>query len=417
MSVLVLKEGWDVRNVTTIVGLRAYVSQAKILPEQTLGRGLRRMYFGTDAQETVSVMGTPAFMDFVESIQSEGVVFEHVPMGGGARRDESLVVEVAAAEGGKDIDALDIEIPRLSRRYSREYKELEQLDPATLEPGRLPVKPFTPEETREIVFKTMLDGDIHHTIRLDGAGPVDFRSVIGFFARQMLNDLRLVGGYDMLYGKVKTYVRESLFAGPPVDLEDAVILRNLSEPEVGKVLHDTFIRAINGLTVRESGSARVEDTIRLRDTRPFRTDPRTYYVPTKSLFTKIVGEPHAGGLELRFARFLDDAPDVVAFAKNYLAVGFRLDYVRPDSDLSNYTPDFLVRTSDGTCWVVETKGRAELDLPAKMKRLAQWCDDATKASAADGGPAWRFVYVDEAAFAQAPPATFAGLAAAFLEYQ
>ena len=34
-----LKEGWDVRNVTVIVGLRAYVSEAKILPEQTLGRG------------------------------------------------------------------------------------------------------------------------------------------------------------------------------------------------------------------------------------------------------------------------------------------------------------------------------------------------------------------------------------------
>jgi type III restriction enzyme len=48
VSVLMLKEGWDVRNVTTIVGLRAYASASNILPEQTLGRGLRRMYFGTD---------------------------------------------------------------------------------------------------------------------------------------------------------------------------------------------------------------------------------------------------------------------------------------------------------------------------------------------------------------------------------
>ena len=39
VSVLMLKEGWDVKNVTTIVGLRAYSSKAKILPEQTLGRG------------------------------------------------------------------------------------------------------------------------------------------------------------------------------------------------------------------------------------------------------------------------------------------------------------------------------------------------------------------------------------------
>ena len=86
MSVLMLKEGWDVRNVTTIVGLRAYVAKSNILPEQTLGRGLRRMYFGTDASETVSVMGTPAFMEFVESIQSEGVTLRARPDGSRRRR-------------------------------------------------------------------------------------------------------------------------------------------------------------------------------------------------------------------------------------------------------------------------------------------------------------------------------------------
>ena len=36
VSVLMLKEGWDVRNVTTIVGLRPYSSKSNILPEQTL---------------------------------------------------------------------------------------------------------------------------------------------------------------------------------------------------------------------------------------------------------------------------------------------------------------------------------------------------------------------------------------------
>lgn len=94
VSVLMLKEGWDVRNVTVIVGLREYSAESQILPEQTLGRGLRRMYFGTDTKETVSVMGTPAFMEFVESIQSEGVSFKRVPMGSGSARQDSLIVEV-----------------------------------------------------------------------------------------------------------------------------------------------------------------------------------------------------------------------------------------------------------------------------------------------------------------------------------
>jgi type III restriction enzyme len=421
VSVLMLKEGWDVRNVTVICGLRAYAAKSNILPEQTLGRGLRRMYFGSDAiKETVSVMGTPAFMEFVESIQSEGVSFEHVPMGPGGQRQDSLIVEVDTENPEKDLDALDIPLPKLSRRYNREFKDLAALDPSALGNPRLPLKPFTEEETREIVFKTMLKADIHHTIQLDGSGPADFRSVVGFFARQLLQDLRLVGGYDLLYGQVKTFLREHLFEGSPVVLESPVVLRNLSEPEAGKVLFDAFKTAMNALTIRENGTTRIEARIKLRDTRPFRTEHRPFLSASKSIFTRIVGEPHSGGFELTFAAFLETAKDVRAFAKNYLAVGFKLDYVKANGDLSTYTPDFIVRTADGRIWVVETKGREELDLPQKMARLKQWCADATVAETEEGGSSgqsYGFVYVDQAGFEEHQPKTFGALVASFVEYQ
>ncbi len=58
-------------TVTTIVGLRAFASKSNILPEQTLGRGLRRMYRRSDIQEKVSIVGTPAFMEFVQKIEEE----------------------------------------------------------------------------------------------------------------------------------------------------------------------------------------------------------------------------------------------------------------------------------------------------------------------------------------------------------
>ena len=415
VSVLMLKEGWDVRNVTVIVGLREYTAESKILPEQTLGRGLRRMYFGTDAKETVSVMGTPAFMEFVESIQTEGVSFEHVPMGGGAARQDSLIVEVDQNNPNKNLDELDIPLPKLSRRFHRDFKDLDTLDPAALGNRRLPVKPFTPEETREIVFKTMLDSEIHHTIQLDGSGPADYRSVVAFFARQLLKDLRLVGGYDVLYGKVRTFMREYLFDGTPVNLEDPIVLRNLSEPDVGKVLYDAFKTAINALTIQETGTTHIEARIRLRETRPFRTEHRPFLTASKSIFTKTVGEAQSGGFELSFAAFLESAKDVVAFAKNYLAVGFKLDYVKADGDLSTYTPDFIVRTIDGVVWIVETKGREELDLPQKMVRLKQWCADATAAE--DNGSRYEYVFVDQAGFEKHPPGTFAALAASFTEYK
>jgi type III restriction enzyme len=416
VSVLMLKEGWDVRNVTTIVGLRAYVAPANILPEQTLGRGLRRMYFGNDGvRETVSVMGTPAFMEFVESIQSEGVTFEHVPMGDGSNRRDSLIVEVDAENEDKDLDVLDIPIPKLTRRYLREFKNLEGIDPAKFGNRVLPLKPFSPEETRDIVFKTMLDDEVHHIIQLDGAGPADYRSVVAFFSRQLLKDLRLVGGYDVLYGMVKTFMRERLFSPSPVNLEDPVVLRNLSEPDSGKILYDAFKTAINALTIQETGTTRIEDRIRLKEMRPFRTDYRAHLCAAKTIFNKIVGEPNSGGFELRFAAFLEEAPDVQAFAKNYLAVGFKLDYVKTDGDLSNYTPDFIVRTNDTTIWVVETKGRAELDLPQKMARLKQWCADATAAE--ENGQRYDFVFVDQTGFTRHEPNSFGSLVSSFTEYK
>lgn len=416
VSVLMLKEGWDVRNVTTIVGLRAYAAKSNILPEQTLGRGLRRMYFGNDsARETVSVMGTPAFMDFVESIQSEGVTFERVPMGSGSTRNDSLIVEVDTENPEKNLDKLDIPLPKLRRRFQRDFKELDALDPAAFGNQLLPLKPFTPEETREIVFKTMLDAEIHHTIQLDGSGPADYRSVVAFFARQLLKDLRLVGGYDVLYGKVKTFMREYLFSPSPVNLEDPVVLRNLSEPDAGKILYDSFKTAMNALTIQETGTTHIEDRIRLREMRPFRTEHRPYLTAEKSIFTKIVGEPNSGGFELRFAAFLEEASDVEAFAKNYLALGFKLDYVKANGDLSNYTPDFIARTKDGIVWIVETKGREELDLPQKMARLKQWCADAT--SAEETGQRYDFVFVDQIGFQKHRPKSFASLAAAFTDYK
>jgi len=418
VSVLMLKEGWDVRNVTVIVGLRAYAAKSNILPEQTLGRGLRRMYFGSDQRETVSVMGTPAFMEFVESIQNEGVTFDRVPMGGagGRERQDSIVVEVDTESADKNIDELDISVPRLTRRYNREFKDLTELEPEHFGNPRLPVKPFTPEQTREIVFKTMLDAEVDHTIHLDGTGPGDYRSVVAFFARQLLKDLRLVGGYDQLYPKVKTFIRDHLFTSP-VDLDDPVILRNLSEPEVAKVLFDYFRSAINTLTIYEGGSSRIDGHIRLRDTRPFRTEPRGFLPAKKSVFNRIVGEANADALELEFAAFLESASDVQAFGKNYMAVGFKIEFVKANGELSTYTPDFIVRTTDGKVWIIETKGREEIDVPQKMARLRQWCEDATEATKGDGGPSYHFVYVDQEGFQKHKPSSFAGLASVFREYQ
>ncbi len=409
ISVMVLKEGWDVRNVTTIVGLRPYGAQSKILPEQTLGRGLRKMYPG-GVEEYVSVVGTDAFMDFVESIQAEGVVLEHKPMGEGTGPKTPLVVEIDTENEKKDIDTLDIEIPVLTPRIYREYKNLGLLDVSALGHQHVAYMQFSAEQQREIVFKDITTGEVTHSTILDTAGIADYRSVIGYFAQTIMKDLRLVSGYDVLYGKVKAFVQEHLF-DRKVELESPNTLRNLSELAATKTLIETFKKAINALTVQDKGDAEIRDTIKLRRTRPFVAKDQGYLIPKKSVFNRIIGDEH---FELLFAGFLEDCDDVVSYAKNYLAVHFKLDYRNADGDISNYYPDFLVKVSARRIFIVETKGREDLDVPLKMQRLRQWCEDINRVQTE---VRYNFVYVDEESFQRYKPTSFRQLLDGFREYK
>jgi len=418
VSVLMLKEGWDVRNVTTIVGLRAYSSAAKILPEQTLGRGLRRMYPGNEAEEYVSVVGTEAFMDFVESIQTEGVEIVKRPMGPGTEPIAPMLIEVEE-DGGKDLDELDIEIPILTPRAVREYKNLHELDIDTLEFQTAEYFQYSEEEQREIVFRDITTDEVTHTTVLEGAISNDYRSVIGYFAQSILKDLRLYAAYDLLYPKVQEFVQDKLF-GKFVDLEDPNTLRNLSEPTASRTIFETFKLAINELTIRDTGNAEIRDSIKIRDVRPFFVKEQKNIRAKKSVFNKIIGDSK---LELRFAQFLERVPDVISYAKNYTQVKFKIDYIDAAGNIANYIPDFLVKVSETKTFVVETKGLEDLHDPLKIKRLKQWCADV---NASHSDVEFDFLYVDQEKFdrltgvdgkSQNQLATFSDLVSSFTAYK
>lgn len=394
VSVLMLKEGWDVRNVTTIVGLRPFSASANILPEQALGRGLRRMYQReANVHEYVSVVGTDAFMDFVESIKTEGVVLEYKKMGQGTSAIAPKVVEIDQENKSKDLDNLDINIPILTPKLHKEYKRLSELDIEKIEFTPLKLKSYTKEQIREIVFGEIVEGKEHHRTFLVNDGPPDWRYVIRFFTERVLKDLRLFKGYDNLYPKIKTFCESKLF-GKSVDLEDEQIIKNLSEIEVRRTIEESFKRAINELTIYESGDTEIKDTISIRKTRPFVVNESEFYLPKKSVFNVISGDSL---LELQFAAFLDTCSDVISFGKNYFAVNFKLDYLNADGNISHYYPDFLVKlkpkSSKEECFVIETKGREDLDDPLKIKRLEQWCSDANSIPGAK--QIWQYLYVKQ----------------------
>ncbi|MGC9022327.1 MAG: type III restriction endonuclease subunit R, partial [Dissulfurimicrobium sp.] len=255
--------------------------------------------------------------------------------------------------------------------------------------------------TRLFVEEIILECRKKHISRVDILG---FEFEMGLFPN-VLDEAR-AKGIDI----APKYIPAELF-DRQVELEDPNTLRNLSELAATKTLIETFKKAINALTVRDKGDAGIRDTIKLRQTRPFVVKDQGYLISKKSIFNRIIGDSH---FELLFARFLEDCDDVVSYAKNYLAVNFNLDYVNADGDISNYYPDFMVKLSDRRIVIVETKGQEDLDVPLKMERLRQWCEDINRVQS---NVTYDFVYIDEESFEKYKPTSFRHLVEGFREYK
>ncbi len=372
VSVLMLREGWDVRSVTTIVGLRPYSAKSNILPEQTLGRGLRKM-FPRDIEEELCVIGTSAFLEFVESIKSEGVELGYRSMGDTIKGGPSLIIEPDRENRLKDLYELDIKIPVLTPRLYREYKRLEDIDIDKIAFTPVELKTFSEDEKKEIVFKD-IDGNISHITVFEGSSP-DYRSVVAFFTKAILRESRLVSGFDVLYPKVRDFIKFKLF-GREVDLKDLNVLRNLSEIEPKNTVFRVFKRAIDELTITDRGTAEIKNYIKLREVKPFVTNYQEYLTPQKSVFNKIICDSK---FELEFAAFLDTCPDIISFAKNNSYINFKMEYQAEDGNIHDYYPDFIVKVKEDLIYVIETKGREDMDDRRKIERLKTWCEDVNSA--------------------------------------
>jgi len=374
VSVLMLREGWDVQNVISMVGLRPYTAKSGVLPEQTLGRGLRRMFRGDpDLTEYVSVVGTPAFLEFVESVRAEGVELDQAPMGSDTTPKKPLLVEVDHLDPEKDIASLDIIIPRLSGRIQRQIKNLSDLDVSAIPAGKYPLQTFNEDQQREIVFLDLDTDKPAWTTDLGAEVIPTSQSILAYLASELLRRMRMVGGAPILYELLKQYIPTRLF-NVPVNLDDRNVLRNISEIGPRRHLYESFAEAINKLTLVDVGTTVVISEISIAKTRPTVVSNQEYVVSKKTLFNRVIGDSH---LELRFAQFLDHAKDVQSFAKNSLSVHFFMEYVSATGKISHYYPDFIARTNDGVVYIIETKGLEDLDVLPKWKRLVQWCVDAS----------------------------------------
>lgn len=412
VSVLMLKEGWDVRNVTTIVGLRPYNSSANILPEQTLGRGLRKMFFDNNVDEVVSVVGTNAFIDFVESIEIEGVTLEQVPMGQGSNSYSPLLIEIDNSK--KDLDNLNIKIPVLSPKNFRDFNKLSELDIQNSEIKKFEILNFDKTPAKEIKFKFIVsdpnnpDDNIHHTTELPDFTILDSQTVLDFFTENICKSLKLFSGKDLIYQNLKFLISEKLF-GKSIDLDNENIIKNLSRPEISDYIYKLFISELNKIIISEKENSGILDYININSVRPFTVKNCPYYIPKKCSFNKIIGD---SDFELNFASFLDSCDDIISFTKNYFAIGFKLDYVNSLGELSNYTTDFIVNQNNKNIYFIETKGMKDEDTDLKLKRLDSWCKDV---NSLQSDYIFNYLYIPYKKFNELNPNSFSDLIKIFSE--
>jgi len=368
VSTLMLNEGWDVRNVNVIVGLRPYTSKRKVLPEQVIGRGLRKMFPEEDANidksiNVLEVIGPPGLIDILEELEAqEGIKFAEFDT------EKSLNLTTIFVDKNK-LDK-DIEIPILSPRiFIREF-QLDEVEIDKLPSLGIPLENKILE--MEYVAVDMLKRVEVIKRKWDLPVPQDSKSVIAYYTDQILKQLKIGGAFASFYPLVKKYVIEKLFS-EKVNLDDPRVLYKLSSPGVQEQLIKLFVGAFKDLTFIEREPEK-KDFIKLSDTKPF-VWSKMVYPANRCIFNYV---PCDNDFEVEFAKFLDRAEDVIAFSKIVPKIGFFVEYRDSDGNLRLYYPDFVILSDKNERLIVETKGREDIDVEHKDKRIKLWCEDATK---------------------------------------
>jgi type III restriction enzyme len=426
VSVLMLREGWDVRNVTTIVPLRPYSSKANILPEQTLGRGLRRMTPPGQANELVTVVEHPAFASlYQQELAQEGLPLEIVELD----RIPATTVSIFPDEAHKDVNSLNIQIPTLSAGF----RIVPKLEGLTIQDVKKAFKPYKPlplgkQGNNEIQYegRHLFTGEVVEKLQLNLPLLASGIGAISYYVKQLETICKLRGLHPILAPLIQTFLEEILFEQKTTLFDPALVAR-LADSDVGEHLRAVFVPLIRSRTTTTEERLMVEPPKSLNAWKPFQvtfSERRPALEAAKTLFNLVTCNRE---LEVAVAKFCDRAPDVAAFAKNAGPQCLRIDYLANGDRLAFYAPDFFVRTIDGHYYLVETKGREDRDVPLKAKAAIAWCEAASRVTtevattnqnvrSADFSQqkagTWHYLYIPQGVFERMAGDTVAELARA-----
>ena len=106
--------------------------------------------------------------------------------------------------------------------------------------------------------------------------------------------------------------------------------------------------------------------------------------------------------ELEFAKFLHRSQDVIAFSKLPQQFGFSIPYTDTRANIRHYFPDFIVKLSEKEYWLIETKGREDVEVVLKDQAAQNWCANATELTEYE----WHYLKVPQKEFEALHPENF-----------
>ena len=443
VSVLMLREGFDVNNICVIVPLRS--SQAQILLEQTIGRGLRLMWRDAEYHDlkrenreriaagqepgslldVLSIVEHPAFQSFYDDLLTEGLVGTT----GEDMDSASSTGDVMVAELREGFEPFDFGIPFILREADEEHHhtalDITALPAFTAMP--LPQLAALLGQGDTFISQDLQSATLFGDYRVDGAvmnvaGYNDYLARLTRRISQALSEPLPKGN------KIATHVAKPYLQVHTADLTgwlDDYIWTRLFQTDFNPlgqshgtenwrllllqpvVEHITKVFALALLEAEDThttGQSEVHARLLSETPRLMVREAHSVEVG-KCIYTRLGWPARNGGLEKAFIHWAQADSQVLAFCKiSETRHPFaRLRYVKEDGLPAFYSPDFLVRTGDAI-YLVETKAQQQAIHPnvqRKLKAAVAWCEriNALEPQHRQGLP-WHYVLLGEDAVRQ-----------------
>ena len=435
ISVLMLREGFDVNNICVVVPLRS--SSSYILLEQVIGRGLRLMWREPEYAEIkdenrekllikkqepdnyldiLSIIEHPAFIEFYERVLDDAVgKVEKLPQ---RERVVGDLINIGLKENFKDYDLFwpiiihdkeeFIEIGELSvddlEPFPTELEKLKQIVPKkegdTFYGEELTVKTRFGEYvvTADLFNAKNYNSFISKLVNVVSAVPVKVSSRNKkSFPIMQINSAQIAKLADR-------YIRNKLFNQEfdPLKENNWRILL-LTESRITEHIIRNISKSIydlqNKLDIAEAKIVKryFSEVSELKGREEYCVRV------SKSIYPKIPFPSNRGGFERAFIEFVDRDTKVERFTKisEYAHNFANILYIREDGLLAHYFPDFMVKIGN-TMYVVETKAERDVNSPnVKLKQIStiDWINKVNELDEENRfSCVWKYVLLGEKTF-------------------